>query len=513
MKGEGKVPLENRQLDLSEASKPPVPTLEDRFATPPPSSITPPPSSIDAAASTELLSNQLASSGKADDQSSAVTEADRPTLQTTTTPPQQPIPTPAAVEVILSLPPSPEEILNTKYLNMAEEKTNLLVTMSKEGAEDGWLEVGTTKDVHVMKKLPAENEPPINSVKGRGTIAAPPEFLVRILADPVHVNALDELLKEARLIQEISTAVTLVHLLYKAVWPTSPRDIAVLSVMGKVEASTWVSCGNSIVDDRIPPEKGYVRADLIIGGYVLHSVPDNPEMSDVTYCACINMKGNIPAFAVNKIAESQPMCINHLRNLAVPLYKKMKADPAALLAFEKKFPVSLIVPPKTPDTASHTSLEPVAASLNVVTASNGAAHNGLLEPLATSAPPAQPTATTLQDRLANSQWHFDPSSNQATGRPGAEQNGLEDSVDGGFTTPPISSDEEGEVISKAAGAVAAQDTSVPETTSAQEIASFDSLPEEETKSPVSSTPSTALLLSQYTPGPGSPEVGTRPVQV
>lgn len=293
---------------------------------------------------------------------------------------------------------SPEDILNAQYLNMATECTNKLVTMAKEGMQEGWLEVGTTKNVQVMKKPPIDKEPPINSIKGTCVVKAPPEFLLRLLEDPAHTTTLDDMLKETRIVQELTPAVTLVQLLYKAVWPTSPRDFAILSIAGQVDSSTWISSGMSITDHRIPQEKGYVRADLLGGGYVIHSVPGQAESSVVTYTACVNLKGSIPAFAVNKIAESQPMCVHRLCILAEPLYLQMKNEPQKLAYFEEKYSVPQI------NQVSETAVP-----------------------------------SPLEDRLAKSQWHFDPDSNDF------QQNGVNEAdkhPDSRFETPPINSDDD-----------------------------------------------------------------------
>ena len=433
-----------------------------------------------------------------------------------------------------SSPLSHEEVLNQRYLSMAEECTNRLVSMAGQGTGEGWLEVGTTKNVHVMKKLPANNEPPINSVKGTGIVDAPPEFLLRILQDPAHTTTLDDLLKETRVVQKLSPAVTLVHLLYKPVWPTSPRDFAVLSVAGQVNATTWVSSGSSIEDSRIPLEKGYVRADLLGGGYVICSLPNKPNQSVVTYAACVNLKGSIPAFAVNKIAESQPMCVNNLRKLAEPLYKKMVADPQAMDEFQAQFPISQAF---TKPAESAPQVSPAAADTPPPPPPDGekAAAGPLLSP--TSQPPDTPPSTNapvlaplLQDKLAQSQWHFDPSllpQDNPSARPDSQdilnscpdpQDSLteaktKDDVHYRFQTPPIESDHDDTDSKPTDTAATGQfaDLAPPSVSRmsrtssdrSQESNSAPNTPSQEHRSRGSSSSShAALQLSQYTPSNG-----------
>ena len=380
-----------------------------------------------------------------------------------------------------------------------------------------------------MKKLPTANEPPVNSIKGTGVVDAPPEFLLRLLQDPIHTTTLDDMLKETRVVEQLSPAVALVQLLYKAVWPTSPRDFAVLSVAGQINDTTWVSSGSSIQDDRILPEKGYVRGDLLGGGYVIHSMPNKPGKSIVTYTACVNLKGSIPAFVVNKIAESQPMCVNNLRKLAEPLHKKMAADPQAMADFQAKFPLSKAFEYETTREAVPTdqSAADAAPLSKTVAHTDGAG--------ASPSPPHQIAAASpmLQERLAQSQWHFDPSlppvsSEQVpealeddTPKSQSAQVGADDTHR--FQTPPIDSDHEdtGSTAKLASHNSRVNSPSDPSDSAHEPRSSSSSslaplAPAQETHEPrsrASSAPSShaALQLSQYTPTnghlPGQQNVG------
>ena len=235
--------------------------------------------------------------------------------------------------------------LDEKYLSLTKQTGQLLISIANATEQDGWIPLSAKNDVSALKKPPAKGAPPINCVKGTGMVKAPPEFILRFLKDPSTTTKLDELLKESKTVHEVSGAVHIVHLLYKPVWPTSPREFSVMSVSGQFDKQTWVDAGISVQDPRIPQEKGYVRGELIVGGYVIRSVPDNPELSEVTYAAQVDLKGSIPAFVVNKITESQPQCVSRLRNHVEPLYAAMKSDgPQRLREFEETVKIGLISP-------------------------------------------------------------------------------------------------------------------------------------------------------------------------
>ena len=258
--------------------------------------------------------------------------------------------------------------LDASYIGLAETSAQKLVKEADGRESEGWIVMSTTKEVKVMKKPARKDEAPINSVKGIGIVKVPPPFIVRVLNDPSYTTMLDDMLKESRIIKELSKSVHLVQLLYKPVWPTAARDFAVLSILGQLDDRTWISSGASVEDPRMPPEKGYVRAQLDIGGYLIRSVPSNPDISEVTYVARVDLKGNIPAFAVNKVSESQPLCVNRLRGLVETLYAKMKSDPKKMREFEEKFPINMVVPPKPhPSTSTEPtpSIERVKPTNNV----------------------------------------------------------------------------------------------------------------------------------------------------
>lgn len=232
--------------------------------------------------------------------------------------------------------------INGKYLNMAEQCANGLLCAASATEQDGWNVVGTSKNVSIMKKIPAKGEAPINCVKGIGEINCPPDFVMRLIMDPSRAAVLDDMLKQMVIAKELSNTMQLVHLQYKAVWPTTARDFSVINVFGRTDAQTRVHGALSVVDPRIPEEKGFVRGDVISGGYVIKDCPGNPEKAEITYLTQVDLKGSVPAFLVNKVTETQPQCVNHLRNIAEAEYNKLRRNPIKMKQFEDEFPIHYI---------------------------------------------------------------------------------------------------------------------------------------------------------------------------
>ena len=250
----------------------------------------------------------------------------------------------------------PYSKLDENYLSMAKHCADDLLNAANATEKDGWTVVGTSKNIHIMKKVPAKGEVPINCVKGRGEINCPPDFVMRIIMDPSRASILDDMLKEMKTVEDISDAMQLVHLHYKAVWPTTARDFSIINVFGRIDSQTRVHAAKSVVDPRIPEEKGYVRGEVISGGYVIKDYPGNPEKAEVIYLTQVDLKGNVPAFIINKVTESQPQCVSHLRSIAEADYNKLRRNPIKMKQFEDQFPIPDIIK-DIPEIASKPEVE------------------------------------------------------------------------------------------------------------------------------------------------------------
>lgn len=253
---------------------------------------------------------------------------------------------------------SPPVVADSPYMSFGIKCARDLVNVANATEEDGWTIVGNSKGIGVMKKIPTTGSL-VNCIKGTKIINAPPDFILRILMDPQHSTVLDDMLKEVKLIKKVSDSIQLLHLSYKAVWPTSPRDFSVCNVVGRVDASTRVHAACSIVDSLIPEVKGHVRGDVIAGGYCIKDVPDDPNSAEVIYITQVDLKGNVPAFVINKIVESQPQCINELNKIVLRERARLSSDQIELQKFEDTYLICDVNPsadrsPPQPDDTEDT---------------------------------------------------------------------------------------------------------------------------------------------------------------
>ena len=251
------------------------------------------------------------------------------------------------------------------YQAKAEECAAQLVKIARATEQDGWISLGVSKNVAIMKKLTRSGDPPASCVKGALDIDVPPDFALRLLMDSSHACELDDMLKDIELVHEISDTMHIRHLHYKAVWPTTARDFAVLDVVGRIDESTSIHGAVSIVDPRIPEDRGYVRGEVLAGGYVVEAIPRQPKRAHITYITQVDLKGSVPTFVVNKVTESQPMCALQMRRIAEREYNKAICNPRIMQELEEKLPIYYIKPDPL--------LQEPSSSLPA-TSSGGAAH-------------------------------------------------------------------------------------------------------------------------------------------
>eukprot|EP01016_Furgasonia_blochmanni_P020351 TRINITY_DN2269_c0_g1_i10.p1 TRINITY_DN2269_c0_g1~~TRINITY_DN2269_c0_g1_i10.p1 ORF type:complete len:201 (-),score=33.41 TRINITY_DN2269_c0_g1_i10:108-710(-) len=96
------------------------------------------------------------------------------------------------------------------------------------------------------------------------------------------------------------------------------RDYTVLNHRLYLPDGTIVSSGHSV--DRTaqrPPEKGDVRAEVILAGYIFIPIPGT-ETTKVIYVFQVDPKGMVPKTLVNLAAKMQCNCINRLRYIFEP---------------------------------------------------------------------------------------------------------------------------------------------------------------------------------------------------
>lgn len=88
---------------------------------------------------------------------------------------------------------------------------------------------------------------------------------------------------------------------YKGIWPVAARDLVMLVIQEIAEDKIFIA--SKSCNFPYPEQKGIVRAQLFIGGYVLEKI--NEQKTKVTYISDTDIKGSIPTMIKNKVMERQ----------------------------------------------------------------------------------------------------------------------------------------------------------------------------------------------------------------
>lgn len=129
----------------------------------------------------------------------------------------------------------------------------------------------------------------------------------------------------------VDASTSIRHMSFKGVWPTAPRDFVLCTTLtcdemseegqeqgqqeqqeeGASPADRKRSYVTSISawDDLLPPQRGFVRGNLLISGYVIEAVPGRPESSRVTMCAHSDLGGQLPSSLINALSVNAPIKI------------------------------------------------------------------------------------------------------------------------------------------------------------------------------------------------------------
>ena len=112
------------------------------------------------------------------------------------------------------------------------------------------------------------------------------------------------------------------HLLYKGVWPTSPRDFAVITTWNDLADGSILISSKSAPDEICPLKQGYVRGVIKVSGYHIKPLPHDSKTCEVTLCAHTDLGGSLPSSLINALSSVAPM--KQLSAIAAIISNKQK---------------------------------------------------------------------------------------------------------------------------------------------------------------------------------------------
>lgn len=205
----------------------------------------------------------------------------------------------------------PDAALKEKYLAMVNSKRDLFLEMALGGEEDGWIFVQDKDDVVVRKKLIEGFSLP--ATRGEGRIPVSPEIMMALLWDVVCKSEWDDMFDGGDDVFVVDAQTKIIHQRFKSMWPTKARDMLNLVKFERQADGSFVTVAVSCLYDDCPPLKTHVRAECIVGGWLLQPVAGDANAVDIIYAQQSDLKGNIPKSLLKIIAMVQPMVIAGIR--------------------------------------------------------------------------------------------------------------------------------------------------------------------------------------------------------
>ncbi|XP_073248466.1 uncharacterized protein [Porites lutea] len=222
---------------------------------------------------------------------------------------------------------------------------NLLQKLNEvyEGTEgtDGWITVGNVKGVDIMKRPPRAGERPWDCLKGTSVICAPIHYILAYVESLDFRGEWDDLFVKGETVEQYDPITKVARTQFKPVWPASGRDFCNFVVLRELAEGVFCQAYEAAEHENCPEVKDLVRAEIIIGGFVVKELSSDPPSCLVTYITRVDLKGKLPVRLVNKVTSSQPEAVAVLRDKLEALYQADVASNSGEMSEIQKLGVDL----------------------------------------------------------------------------------------------------------------------------------------------------------------------------
>lgn len=222
---------------------------------------------------------------------------------------------------------------------------NLLQKLNEvyEGTEgtDGWITVGNVKGVDIMKRPPTAGERPWDCLKGTSVICAPIHYILAYVESLDYRGEWDDMFVKGETVEQYDPITKVARTQFKPVWPASGRDFCNFVVLRELAEGVFCQAYEAVEHENCPEVKDLVRAEVIIGGFVVKELSSEPPSCLVTYITRVDLKGKLPVRLVNKVTSSQPEAVAILRDKLEALYQADVASNSGEMSEIQKLGVDL----------------------------------------------------------------------------------------------------------------------------------------------------------------------------
>ncbi|XP_078351038.1 uncharacterized protein LOC144635803 isoform X1 [Oculina patagonica] len=211
------------------------------------------------------------------------------------------------------------DFLSSQHVENLIQKLNE-VYEATEGT-DNWITVGNIKGVDILKRPARAGERPWDCLKGTSVVCVPVHYVLAYIYSLDYRGEWDDLFLKGEVVEQYDPISKVSRMEYKPVWPASGRDFCNLVLLREFAEGVFGVVTEAVEHENCPEQRGLVRGEIIIGGFVVKELSSDPPSCLVTYITRVDLKGNLPARLVNRVTASQPQAVAVLRDKLEALYQ------------------------------------------------------------------------------------------------------------------------------------------------------------------------------------------------
>ena len=168
-----------------------------------------------------------------------------------------------------------------------------------------------------------------DEVRGNGLIKAPPAAVLELIkdADEEIIRQYNPMYDRGYDLEVLDANTKVSYGSVRAIFPFKPRDtvtrVAFRDLPASAGAGTLV-LQRAVKHASMPKRKGYVRAEILRGTFIVQPVKGSPGMTNFTFTQQINAGGILPAWLMNQLVAQDAVQLVLRLNTAAKRYAKKK---------------------------------------------------------------------------------------------------------------------------------------------------------------------------------------------
>ena len=168
-----------------------------------------------------------------------------------------------------------------------------------------------------------------DEVRGNGLIKAPPAAVLELIkdADEEIIRQYNPMYDRGYDLEVLDANTKVSYGSVRAIFPFKPRDtvtrVAFRDLPASAGAGTLV-LQRAVKHASMPKRKGYVRAEILRGTFIVQPVKGSPGMTNFTFTQQINAGGILPAWLMNQLVAQDAVQLVIRLNTAAKRYAKKK---------------------------------------------------------------------------------------------------------------------------------------------------------------------------------------------